>query len=123
MGARRAGFPATPNTPENNYACSSVTFAFEQARPTAHAAWGQKQTAARWQARRLTKGKHAMYALDILKNIEVTPADYDEVYRLFGPPGDGTPCTGSNFDDDLALAMAIIRQRGPRHHRLEFIIT
>ena len=56
-----------------------------------------------------------MYALDILKHIEVTPADYDEVYRLFGPPGN----TDNNRDDDLALAMAIIRQRGPRHHRLE----
>lgn len=60
-----------------------------------------------------------MYALDILKNIQVTPADYDEVYRLFGPPGN----SDNNCDDDLALAMAIIRQRGPRHHQLITIIT
>jgi hypothetical protein len=55
-----------------------------------------------------------MYALDILKHIEVTPADYDEVYRLFGPPGN----LDRNCDDDLALAMAIIRRRGPRHNLL-----
>lgn len=60
-----------------------------------------------------------MYASDIVKNIRVAPADYDEVYRLFGKPDN----SDRNCDDDLALAMAIIRERGPRHQRLVSILT
>jgi hypothetical protein len=55
-----------------------------------------------------------MYALDILKDIQVTPADYDEVDRLFGK----SDSPYHDCEDALALAMAIIRRKGPRHNRL-----